>query len=103
MFDRLDSDTLRAVRDAARLLYENQDALGLDSQAIKLDTLAADIVAELEIRTEPAPPGVDQPVPVPDPPAWRRWSSRAPQGNAARTAPTRVPAPAGVPPQARGA
>ena len=64
MFDSLSSGTLLAASDAARLLYDNHQALGLDPQAIKLDTLAADIGAELENRAEPAPPGADQPVPA---------------------------------------
>ena len=50
MFDSLSDETLRAARDAARLLYDNHRALGLDPAAIKLDTLSADIAAELENR-----------------------------------------------------
>lgn len=58
MFDALSNGALRAARDAARLLYDNHQALGLDPQAIKLDTLAADIGVELENRVDPeAPPG----------------------------------------------
>lgn len=53
MFDSLSSGALRAAHDAARLLYANREALRLDVQAIKLDTLAADICAALEIRGEP--------------------------------------------------
>jgi hypothetical protein len=64
MFDGLNSGTLRAACDAARLLYDNHQALGLDPQAIKLDSLAADIGAELENRAELAPPDADQPVPA---------------------------------------
>jgi hypothetical protein len=37
VFDNLSSERLRAARDAARLLYDNHQALGLDPQAIKLD------------------------------------------------------------------
>ncbi|HEY0936227.1 MAG TPA: hypothetical protein VGD91_21135 [Trebonia sp.] len=59
MFDGLTDDTLRAARDAARLLYDNHRALGLDPTAIKLDTLSADIGAELENRGKLAPPGAD--------------------------------------------
>lgn len=54
MFDRLTSDQLHAARHAARFLYDNHRALGLDISAIKLDTLSADITAELESRVTPA-------------------------------------------------
>lgn len=64
MFDGLSRGTLRAACNAARLLYDNHQALGLDPQAIKLDTPAADIGAELENRAEPTPPDADQPVPA---------------------------------------
>ena len=58
MFDALSNGALRAAQDAARLLYDNHQALGLDPQAIKLDTLAADIGVELENRADrEAPPG----------------------------------------------
>ena len=57
MFDSLNSDTLRAAHDAARLLYDNHQALGLDPQAIKLDTLRVDIRVELESRGQPTPAG----------------------------------------------
>jgi hypothetical protein len=57
VFDSLSSDTLRAAHDAARLLYGNHQALGLDPQAIKLDTLRVDICVELENRGEPTPAG----------------------------------------------
>ena len=57
MFDNLSSERLRAARDAARLLYDNHQALGLDPQAIKLDTLRVDICVELENRGEPTPAG----------------------------------------------
>lgn len=60
MFDSLRSDTLHAAHDAARLLYGNHRALGLDPQAIKLDTLAVDICVELENRGEPVTPA-DEP------------------------------------------
>jgi hypothetical protein len=56
MFDGLTDETLRAARDAARLLYDNRRALGLDPSAIKLDTLRVDIAVELENRAEPATP-----------------------------------------------
>jgi len=50
MFDSLDEQALRAAHDAARLLYDNHRALGLDVLAVKLDTLRVDIVVELENR-----------------------------------------------------
>jgi hypothetical protein len=53
MFDSLNDDTLRAAHDAARLLYANHRALGLDPLAIKLDTLRVDIAVELENRGKP--------------------------------------------------
>ena len=64
MFDTLTDAALRAAHDAARLLYDNHHELRLDPHAaIKLDTLTADITAELENRAtqaaqpKPAPPG----------------------------------------------
>jgi len=66
MFDSVADETLRAAYDAARLLYDNHRALGLDQSAIKLDTLRADIAVELENRGEPAAPTVG------DPPAGAR-------------------------------
>jgi hypothetical protein len=59
MFDSLNDETLRTAHDAARLLYDNHRALGLDPTAIKLDTLRADIAAELENRGRPAVPADD--------------------------------------------
>jgi hypothetical protein len=62
MFDSLTDETLRAAQDAARLLYDNQRALGLDPLAIKLDTLRVDITVELENRatsSKPATPAAD--------------------------------------------
>ena len=56
MFDRLNDETLRAAHDAARLLYDNHRALGLDPTAIKLDTLRVAIAVELENRGKPARP-----------------------------------------------
>ena len=56
MFDSLSDEKLRAAHDAARLLYDNHRALGLDPSAIKLDTLRVDIAAELENRGKPARP-----------------------------------------------
>jgi hypothetical protein len=63
MFDSLADEPLRAARDAARLLYDNHRALGLDPTAIKLDTLRADIAVELENRaSRPCrPPAARQP------------------------------------------
>ena len=58
MFDGLTDETLRAAQDAARLLYDNHRALGLDPAAIKLDTLRVDITVELENRAKPATPAV---------------------------------------------
>lgn len=62
MFDGLTDETLRAAHDAARLLYDNHRALGLDPTAIKLDTLRADIAVELETRGKPVTPAAGQPV-----------------------------------------
>jgi hypothetical protein len=55
-FDTVADETLRAAHDAARLLYDNHRALGLDPSAIKLDTLRPDIAVELENRGKPAKP-----------------------------------------------
>ena len=63
MFNSLTDETLRAAHDAARLLYDNHRALGLDPTAIKLDTLRVDIAAELENRGKPATPGMPGTVP----------------------------------------
>ena len=54
MFDSLTDEALRASHDAARLLYDNHRALGLDPTAIKLDTLSAEITLELENRASGA-------------------------------------------------
>jgi len=59
MFDSLTDETLRAAHDAARLLYDNHRALGLDPTAIKLDTLRVDIAVELENRGKPSAPAAD--------------------------------------------
>jgi hypothetical protein len=64
VFDALSSDTLRAAHDAARLLYANHESLGLDPQAIKLDTLAADICVELDNRGDAVSPAADETAPV---------------------------------------
>ena len=64
MFDALSSDTLRAAHDAARLLYANHEALRLDPQAIKLDTLAADICVELDNRGDAVSRAADEPAPA---------------------------------------
>ena len=56
MFDSLGDEKLRAAHDAARLLYDNHRALGLDPSAIKLDTLRVDIAVELENRGKPVAP-----------------------------------------------
>ena len=59
MFDGLNDEKLRAAHDAARLLYDNHDALGLDPAVIKLDTLRVDIAVELENRRKPSAPAAD--------------------------------------------
>ena len=59
MFDSLTDETLHAAHDAARLLYDNHRALGLDPTAIKLDTLRVDIAVELENRGKPSAPAAD--------------------------------------------
>ena len=65
MFDSLSNDKLRGAHDAARLLYDNHQALGLDPQVIKLDTLAVDICVELENRGEPVTlAGAGEPTPA---------------------------------------
>jgi len=64
MFDSLDEQALRAAHDAARLLYDNHRALGLDVLAVKLDTLRVDIVVELENRGKPLAPADGQPAPA---------------------------------------
>jgi hypothetical protein len=53
MFDSLSDQALRAAHDAARLLYDNHRALGLDVLAVKLDTLRVDLAVELENRGKP--------------------------------------------------
>ena len=64
MFDSLSSETLRDAHYAAHLLYDNHQALGLDPQAIKLDTLRVDICMELENRGEPVTPAAGERAPV---------------------------------------
>ena len=61
MFNSLDEQALRAAHDAARLLYDNHRALGLDVLAVKLDTLRVDISVELENRGKPLTPADGQP------------------------------------------
>ena len=56
MFDRLDDQALRAAHAAARLLYDNHRALGLDVLAVKLDMLRVDLAVELENRGKPLAP-----------------------------------------------
>jgi hypothetical protein len=63
VFDTLSNDTLRAAHAAALLLYANHQALGLDPQAIKLDTLAVDIRVELENRGDPLTPAAGETAP----------------------------------------
>jgi hypothetical protein len=53
MYTDLSSETLDNAQAAARLLFHHRRSLGLDAGAIKLDTLAADITAELETRSQP--------------------------------------------------
>ena len=61
MFDSLNDQALRAAHDAARLLYDNHRALGIDVLAVKLDTLRVDIADELENRGKPLTPADGQP------------------------------------------
>jgi hypothetical protein len=61
MFNTLDAQALRAAHDAARLLYDNHRALGLDVLAVKLDTLRVDLAVELENRGKPLTPADGQP------------------------------------------
>ena len=63
MFDSLNDQALRAAHDAARVLYDNHRALGLDVLAVKLDTLRVDLAVELENRGKPLtpPPTVRRP------------------------------------------
>jgi hypothetical protein len=57
MSDSLDDKALRVAHDAARVLYDNHRALGLDVLAVKLDTLRVDLAVELENRGQAAHPG----------------------------------------------
>jgi hypothetical protein len=85
VFDFLSSATLRAAHDAARLLYDNHQALGLDPQAIKLDTLRGDICVALENRSEPITPAAAiRPRPADAPPRGLR---RRPDGPRAEDGP----------------
>jgi hypothetical protein len=62
--DSLDDQALRVAHDAARVLYDNHRALGLDVLAVKLDTLRVDLAVELENRGNRSPrPTVSQPPP----------------------------------------
>jgi hypothetical protein len=61
MFDSVADETLRAAHDAARLLYDNHRALGLDPTVIKLDTLRVDMAVELENRGKPVTSAVGDP------------------------------------------
>ncbi|MDQ2812286.1 MAG: hypothetical protein M3Z75_10510 [Actinomycetota bacterium] len=54
MSGSLTDKTLRAAHGAARLLYGNHRALRLDPDAIKPDTLRADITVEPGNRRTPA-------------------------------------------------
>jgi hypothetical protein len=60
MFDSLNDQALRAAHDAARLLYDNHRALGLDVLAVKLDTLRVDLAVELENRGKPLAPAEER-------------------------------------------
>ena len=64
MFDSLDDRELCAAHDAARLLYDNHRALGLDVQAVKLDTLRVDLAVELENRGKPLASAGEWPAPA---------------------------------------
>ena len=61
MFDSLSDQALRAAHDAARRLYDNHRALGLDVLAVKLDTLRVDLAVELENRGKPLAPAGEWP------------------------------------------
>ncbi len=61
MFDSLSDQALRAAHDAARLLYDNHRALGLDVPAVKPGTLRVDLAVELENRGRPLAPADGQP------------------------------------------
>ena len=63
MFDSLNDQALRAAHDAARVLYDNHRALGLDVLAVKLDTLRVDLAVELENRGKPLAPADEPPAP----------------------------------------
>ena len=63
MFDSLNDQALRAAHDAARLLYDNHRALGLDVLAVKLDTLRVDLAVKLENRGKPLAPADERPAP----------------------------------------
>jgi hypothetical protein len=69
MFDSLNDQALSAAHDAARLLFDNHRALGLDVLAVKLDTLRVDIAVKLENRGKPLAPADGQPAPARDQPA----------------------------------
>lgn len=60
MFDSLNDQALRAAHDAARVLYDNHRALGLDVLPVKLDTLRVDLAVELENRGKPLTPADGQ-------------------------------------------
>jgi len=64
MFDSLNDQALRAAHDAARLLYDNHRALGLDVLAVKLDTLRVDLAVELENRGKPLAPADERSAPA---------------------------------------
>ena len=64
MFDSLSDQALRTAHDAARLLYDNHRALGLDVLAVKLDALRADLAVERETRGKPLTPAGEGPAPA---------------------------------------
>ena len=64
MFDSLNDQALRAAHDAARVLYDNHRALGLDVLAVKLDTLRVDLAVELENRGKPLASADERPAPA---------------------------------------
>jgi len=64
MFDSLDDQAVCAAHDAARVLYDNHRALGLDVLAVKFDTLRVDLAVELENRGKPLSPAGEQPAPA---------------------------------------
>jgi hypothetical protein len=70
MFNQMSSPQLTEAYHAANLLYEHRLNLGIDPVAARIDTLAADIAAELDSRGCPVDTGI--PAPVEDNDRWSR-------------------------------